>query len=316
MTSLLTNHGAISALANLRQISQELSTNQRQVSSGLRVQQASDDAAYWSIGTTMRSDSKALSAVQDALGLGAAAVDTAYTGMSAAIEVVMEIKAKLVTAREASVDKLKINEELEQLKGQIYSIVESASFSGQNWLHRIDDTDDADKQVVGSFTRTVNSVSLQTLTYDMSNQWGTNHLIDENYHNGILTNVEFARELGLTTEWVLLSGKNHDIHEDMILTADTTEQDIDEMVSVLEMMLGAMADAGARLGALVSRIEMQTEFVADLRDATDQGIGRLVDADMHEAATRSKALETQQQMATQALSMANTQPDILLRLFQ
>lgn len=316
MTSLLTNHGAMSALANLRQISQDLSINQRQVSSGLRVQTASDNAAYWSIGTTMRSDNKALSAVEDALGLGAAAVDTAYTGMSSAIEVVMEIKAKLVTAREASVDKLKINEELEQLKDQIYSIVESASFSGQNWLHRFDDADDADKQVVGSFTRTATGVSLQTLSYDMSNAWGTNHLIDENYHNGILTNVEFARELGTATEWVLLSGKNHDIHEDMILTADTTEQDIDEMVSVLEMMLGAMADAGARLGALASRIEMQTEFVADLRDSIDQGIGRLVDADMHEAATRSKALETQQQMATQALSIANSEPDILLRLFQ
>ncbi|MBU2327099.1 MAG: flagellin, partial [Alphaproteobacteria bacterium] len=108
MPSLLTNTAAISALANLRQISHELGINQRQVSSGLRVQQASDDAAYWSIGTTMRSDNQALAAVEDALGLGAAAVDTAYAGMSSAIEVVQEIKAKLVTAREESVDKLKI----------------------------------------------------------------------------------------------------------------------------------------------------------------------------------------------------------------
>ncbi|MCC8931077.1 flagellin [Rhizobium sp. 'Codium 1'] len=316
MPSLLTNTAAISALANLRQISHELGINQRQVSSGLRVQQASDDAAYWSIGTTMRSDNQALAAVEDALGLGAAAVDTAYAGMSSAIEVVQEIKAKLVTAREESVDKLKINEELDQLKEQIYSIVESASFSGQNWLHRIDAADDADKQIVGSFTRSGNSVSLQNLSYGMSNQWGTNHLIDENYHNGILTNVEFARDLGTATEWVLLSGKNHDIHEDMILTADTSAQDIDEMVSVLEMMLGAMADAGAKLGAISQRIEMQTEFVQVLQDAVDRGIGRLVDADLQEAATRSKALEVQQQLATQSLSIANSEPDILLRLFQ
>lgn len=316
MPSLLTNTAAISALANLRQISHELGINQRQVSSGLRVQQASDDAAYWSIGTTMRSDNQALAAVEDALGLGAAAVDTAYAGMSSAIEVVQEIKAKLVTAREESVDKLKINEELDQLKEQIYSIVESASFSGQNWLHRIDAADDADKQIVGSFTRSGSSVSLQKLSYGMSNQWGTNHLIDENYHNGILTNVEFARDLGTATEWVLLSGKNHDIHEDMILTADTSAQDIDEMVSVLEMMLGAMADAGAKLGAISQRIEMQTEFVQVLQDAVDRGIGRLVDADLQEAATRSKALEVQQQLATQSLSIANSEPDILLRLFQ
>lgn len=316
MPSLLTNTAAISALANLRQISHELAINQRQVSSGLRVQQASDDAAYWSIGTTMRSDNQALAAVEDALGLGAAAVDTAYAGMSSAIEVVQEIKAKLVSAREESVDKLKINEELDQLKEQIYSIVESASFSGQNWLHRIDEADDVDKQIVGSFTRSGNSVSLQTLSYGMSNQWGTNHLIDENYHNGILTNVEFARDLGTATEWVLLSGKHHNIHEDMILTADTSAQDIDEMVSVIEMMLGAMADAGAKLGAISQRIEMQTEFVQVLQDALNRGIGRLVDTDLQEAATRSKALEIQQQLATQSLSIANSEPDILLRLFQ
>ncbi|MGO8381428.1 flagellin, partial [Rhizobium ruizarguesonis] len=61
-----------------------------------RVDTASDNAAYWSIATTMRSDNKALSAVSDALGLGAANVDTAYTAMDNAIDVVDEIKSKLV----------------------------------------------------------------------------------------------------------------------------------------------------------------------------------------------------------------------------
>ena len=56
----------------------------------------------------MRSDNKALSTVQDALGLGAAKVDVAYTGVNAAIDVVDEIKAKLVAAREPGVDKTKI----------------------------------------------------------------------------------------------------------------------------------------------------------------------------------------------------------------
>ncbi|MQB08333.1 hypothetical protein DXT96_00370, partial [Agrobacterium sp. ICMP 6402] len=71
MTSILTNVAAMSALQTLRSIGQNMEATQDRVSSGQRVGEASDNAAYWSIATTMRSDNGALSAVQDALGLGA-----------------------------------------------------------------------------------------------------------------------------------------------------------------------------------------------------------------------------------------------------
>ncbi|MGP4753987.1 flagellin N-terminal helical domain-containing protein, partial [Agrobacterium pusense] len=88
MTSILTNIAAMTALQTLRSIGQNMEATQDRVSSGQRVREASDNAAYWSIATTMRSDNGALSAVQDALGLGAAKVDTAYAGMESSIEVV------------------------------------------------------------------------------------------------------------------------------------------------------------------------------------------------------------------------------------
>jgi flagellin len=106
------------------------------VSSGYRVENAGDNAAYWSIATTMRSDNKAMSTVKDALGLGAAKVDVAYTAWNS-IDVISEIKAKLVAAREPGVDKTKIDKELTELKNQLVSISESASFSGENWLNNV-----------------------------------------------------------------------------------------------------------------------------------------------------------------------------------
>jgi flagellin len=90
MSSVLTNTNAMAALATLRNISSNMEDTQARISSGLRVGSASDNAAYWSIATTMRSDNMALSSVSDALGLGAAKVDTAYAGMESAIEVVKE----------------------------------------------------------------------------------------------------------------------------------------------------------------------------------------------------------------------------------
>lgn len=157
MTSILTNAGAVSALQTLRAIDNSLQKTQGQISSGLRVQVAADNAAYWSISTTMRSDNMALSAAADAIGLGAAKVDVAYAGMQAVIDVISEVKAKLVAATEDGVDKSKIQTEIEQLKEQVVETSRSASFSGQNWL----DTDIADiknpalnkSSVVSSFVR-------------------------------------------------------------------------------------------------------------------------------------------------------------------
>lgn len=317
MISLNTNHGAIASLDVMRSIASNLGDAQDQISSGYRIGKASNNSSYWSISTTMRSDDKALSAVEDSMGLAAATIDVAYTGMTTSLDVVNEIKAKLVAAREPGVDKGKINKELTELKAEIYTIVESSSFAGENWLHRIDATDDGDKSMVGSFYRDgSDNVSVGTITYEMSNPWGTNHLIDENYHNGILTNVEFARDLGTATEWVLMSGKNHAIHQDMELTSTTTDQDVEEMISVVDAMIGAMIDAAASLGAISKRVSIQTEYTKDLRDSLQTGVGGLVDADMNEQSTRLKALQTRQQLATQSLSIANAGPDQLLQLFQ
>ncbi len=134
MTSILTNGSAMAALQTLRMIGSNMADTQRQVSSGLRVQTASDNAAYWSISTTMRSDNMAMSAVADALGLGAAKVDVAYAGLDSAIDVLSEFRAKLVAAKENGVDKSKIQKELDQFKEQFVSIATSASFNGVNWL--------------------------------------------------------------------------------------------------------------------------------------------------------------------------------------
>ncbi|POO48728.1 hypothetical protein CPJ18_25360 (plasmid) [Agrobacterium rosae] len=112
MTSILTNTSAATALQTLRTVSGALEKTRAETSSGFRVEAASDGVAYRSIATTMRSDSKALSAVHDAFGLTAANVDVAYTGMEGAVDLVSEFKAALVLAKEPSVDREKIDARL------------------------------------------------------------------------------------------------------------------------------------------------------------------------------------------------------------
>ena len=134
MSSINTNVAAMTALQSLTATNKSLTETQNRISTGFRVADASDNAAYWSIATTMRSDNSALSTVQDALGLGAATVDVAYTGINAAIKVVDQIKSKLVAARQPGVDRGKIQSEITELQSQLRGVADSASFSGENWL--------------------------------------------------------------------------------------------------------------------------------------------------------------------------------------
>ncbi|MGF6157360.1 flagellin [Ensifer sp. KUDG1] len=172
VTSILTNTAAMAALQTLRTIGTGMAETQQQVSSGLRVETASDNAAYWSISTTMRSDNKAISAVADALGLGAAKVDVAYTAIEAVIDVLSEFKSKLIAAKEPGVDAAKIQAELDQLKGQIVSVSQSASFNGVNWLDtdiaNINDSDLNKVSLTSSFIRSKDGVTIGKTDFHLS----------------------------------------------------------------------------------------------------------------------------------------------------
>jgi flagellin len=323
MTSILTNAAAMAALQTLRSIDNGLETTQARVSSGLRVETAADNAAYWSIATTMRSDNRALSTVADALGLGAAKVDTAYTALENVIEVMGEIKAKLVAAREPGVDKTKIDDELSELKNQLLSAAQSASFSGENWLYNSNLSPLGTKSVVASFVRSANgNVSVATLDFDTSNSV----LVDiQDPTRGYLTNAIDADLLRDDPDYVprlyhlfVAPGSTTPDPDSVEIKIDGTTSDtvIDDMISVVDHLIKKLTNAASTLGAISKRIQMQESFVATLGDVIDKGIGRLVDADMNEESTRLKALQTQQQLGIQSLSIANSSAENILQLFR
>ena len=306
MSSIITNSAAMTALKSLQMTNHAMETTQNRISTGYRVAEASDNAAYWSIATTMRSDNKALSTVQDALGLGSAKVDTAYTGMNSAIDVVDEIKSKLVASREPGVDKSKIQSEITELQNQLVSIAESASFSGENWLSVVSSATGyiATKEIVGSFNRASDgSVSVGLINVDTT----TTELFDANDQSGILDSTFTTTGAGAATVSV----------SDLDITAaGIDDTDIDDMISNVDSALSSMTTAAANLGAAKSRINIQTNFVSNLMDSIDRGVGQLVDADMTEESTRLQALQTQQQLGIQALSMANASSSSILSLFR
>src|SRR5581483_2886371 len=316
MSSIKTNVAAMTALQSLTQTNKMLTQTQNHISTGLRVAEASDNAAYWSIATTMKSDKASLSTVQDALGLGASMVDVTYTAMNSAIDVVNSIKSKLVAASEPGVDKAKIQTEIAQLQKQLKGIADSASFSGQNWLS-IDSSAagfSATRSVVSSFNRSGSAVSVQTMDIDTSGM----DLFDANpaatdAAGGILdSNRKADGSIDNTaTTWSIA---NLDISA---LTDSTTDvATLNSYISGADAAMKEMTDAASSLGAVKSRIGLQQSFVKSLMDALDRGVGTLIDADMNEESTKLQALQVQQQLGVQALSIANFSTQSILKLFQ
>lgn len=84
----------------------------------------------------------------------------------------------------------------------------------------------------------------------------------------------------------------------------------------IETLIQTGIDAAAEFGSAGKRISIQSDFVGKLSDALKSGIGSMVDADMEEASARLQALQVQQQLGIQSLSIANQAPQNILSLFR
>jgi len=432
MSSLMTNSQAMTALQTLRSVNSNLSTTMNRISTGYRVATASDNAAYWSIATTMRSDVQALGAVQDALGLGAATIDTMYTGLEGTVDVVSSIKEKLVAARTPGVDRAKIQSEITELQKQLKNTADSAVFNGENWIS-VDSqqsTYNSTKSVVSSFSRANGVVKVDTLTVDLDaiklydktldadfitahgnavtgtlafdktavgdaaavpptttgtisfevtpaggtattttinvsqnttieelasaikalgvagltvginadgetleikNASGTE--IDITTTDGGIADTNIAAmadaDVAVKTEKGVLD-KTYDVYQNGAWTdfsvanldiskftdSQTDLAALETYIAGVDDALATITDAATNLGAIKNRIGLQQDFVKVLTDSLDRGIGQLVDADMNAESTRLQALQTQQQLGIQALSIANSGSQSILSLFR
>lgn len=306
MLSLLTNNSALTALQNLSSTNREMATTQNRISTGLKIGSAEDNAAYWGIATTMKSDNGALGAVKDALNLGSATIDVANAGLNAAKDLTDKIKQKLTAATQPGVDRVKIQDELTSLQDQLKSVADSAVFSGQNWLS-VDSSAasyNATRSIVASYSRDGSgAVSINTIDIDISSI----SLYDSNGNAGL---IDKDRTSGGST----IALADIDISALTDSSADITT--LNEYVKIADATLSDIVTAGSQLGASKSRVSTQQQFISDLSDSITKGVGALVDADMNQESTRLQALQVQQQLGVQSLSIANQNTQMILSLFR
>jgi flagellin len=291
----------MTALQTLRNVSSQLATTQNRISTGQRVATASDNAAYWSIATSMRADNAALSAVSDSLGLSAATVDTEYTALTAVVGDttggLTKLQALLVEAKTAGIDRTKIQADITQIQQQMKGTANAATFNGVNWLSATTATP-ATFNLVSSFSRVGGTPTIGVITLTISN-----YSLYTSTSTGILDTVSGGASVNTLTIATLTDS-----------VADQTT--LDGYISKVTAAINSVASAAANLGAVKNRISTNADFVKSLMDSVDRGIGQLVDADMNAESTRLSALQVQQQLGVQALSIANNSSQSILSLFR
>ncbi|MGO4573409.1 flagellin N-terminal helical domain-containing protein, partial [Microvirga sp. 2TAF3] len=274
MSSINTNLSAMTALQSLKTTQNALSKTQGQISTGLRVGEASHNASYWSIATQMKSDNGALSAVKDSISQSKAMIDTFSSALDKTLVYLNKMKEGLVAASQPGADMAAIQTEFKANIEGLKSAASSASFNGQNWL-AVDGAAPANVNLVTSYDG--NAKKVNTLGIDVSKTQlfqttagaitgvGSGGILDKAGANASVVGIDIS---GL----------------DMSVAADATT--MAAYLVTVDTAIEAVTTGSATLGANKALLETQESFIGVLSDSLTAGVSAFVDADMNEASTR------------------------------
>ncbi|MCQ0969227.1 flagellin (plasmid) [Paracoccus sp. TK19116] len=138
MSSILTNNGAIVALQTLKNINSSLTKTQNEISTGKSVATAKDNAAVWSISKVMEAEVSGFKTISSNLSMASSAVATAQNGAEQISALMTQMRDAVIAAQNLGAgdtsSRDKVQADIDQLVGQIGTIVSSAQINGMNLL--------------------------------------------------------------------------------------------------------------------------------------------------------------------------------------
>lgn len=297
MSSILVNPSAITALQSLRSTQASLNTAQREISTGLKIGSAADNASTWAIAEVMKSDKSVLSTISDSLSGAESVLNVASAAVRGAINVMNEIKSGVTQAQQPGADTAKILTSLQELGKQLSSIVASATFTG---LNVTDGTVTSPLTFIASYANGSGTNDSTIGTIDLA----VTTLIDK---AGGGTGVLEAAQGGAAAAATNFAA---------ITAADLVTATIADTLTNADKAISDLTTYAAQIGVTQTRVRQQSDFIKVMNESLTTGVSSLVDADMNDVSTRLQALQTQQQLGVQALSIANQNAQMIMKLFQ
>ena len=278
--SILTNTGAMIALQNLAQINTNLKATENRVSTGLKVATAQDNASVFAVAQGLRGNIKSYDAVATALAGSQGVVSVATSAATSISNAMQDIKTKLTQLSDDSLNSTQrsyYNNDLSALVNQINtSFIQGAYYNGVNLLNS------------SNTVRVLADVNGNTIAYG-----GTTDQLSTAMTTFIAAVTAEMLTTNGATALAMINGSG---------AWDTFNNAVNAVLD--------------NLGSINRSLGDQITFNQSVSDSTQSGLGALVDADLAKESANLTAIQTQQQLATQTLSIANSQPQILLSLFK
>jgi len=293
--SVRTNMGAMTALQSLQATQESLTNTENQISTGLKVNTAKDDASSWVVSTTMKANIASLNQVSQNLGNADSILGTAVSGAGTIAGLISQIRAKVASATDPATNVAATQNEVDQMIAQIGATVGSSSFNGVNLLDN-------------SHTAGLTFVAATNNSYasgGTSATIATGAAID-------LTTTAAGSNATMAALYNLVDSGGSGGGLAAIAAGTTT---IDSALQTIDVASNTVNSAAAQYGAVQQNVEAQQTFVNNLASTFQGGVSNMVDANMTTESAQLSALQVQQQLGTQALSIANSAPQMILKLF-
>lgn len=265
-----TNIAALAAIQNLNDVNKRLENVQREISTGLKVSSALDDASAFSIAQGIRGELKAYQAVSQGIANGKGTAQVALAGTTAISSLLTDITRNATTGLDPGKTTLQqqiLQTDYANLVAQINTYISSSTYNGKNLLSS------------GSPNVSV-----------LSNTSGSTLTVRGNSQITAVATL-LASQAVSSTSTALLA------------------------LSQVNAATATVSAALSNLGSDSRTITFQDDFIREVVDAQEVGLGAIVDADLARGSAKLAAIQVQQQLAIEALSIANRNPSRILSLF-
>lgn len=283
LNSVNTNTGAMIALQSLNRTNSQLAATQKQISTGYRVADATDDGAAYAVAQSVRSTVGALTSANQQLGTVQGLLSTTQSSLNDVSNTMASMRDVLVKLSDSDVSgtqRSQYQSQYNSLLANVKTFIQDAGYNGKTLIGNITGSS-------GSFARVAT----------VRNESGASYGIATFGGSALFNAISFS-----------FGGATYGSAAGIATLLGTTGAFITQMTSV--------GNGLSTVGSEVNYVSNQISYNSDKVDALNTGLGSLVDADLAKESAALQALQIRQQLGTQALSMANQAPQTLLSLFK
>jgi flagellin len=281
LNSVNTNIAASVALASLNITSTALQAAQKQISTGFRVADATDDGAAYAVAQRVRSDVASLGSANQQLGNVKGLLSTSTSALNDVSNTLANARAVLVKLADGNTlgnQRTQYISQYQNMVANVKSFIQDAGYNGKTLIGNIAGS-------TGSFGSVGVVRNEAGATYSIATFGASAFFASLNFTSTVLGGAASVQAL-ITSAGTFVSQLN---------------------------TLGTQLN---RLGSASNYVDNQISYNSDKMDSLNNGLGSLIDADLAKESAKLQSLQIRQQLGTQALSIANQAPQSLLSLFK